>query len=263
MSKQILIYRRLEVQHANAMPAWWFLAPPSPTSFVGFGQALALKCIPKDQQKSFLGVSIVFHEHEFLAEKLKSNLSPHQFRAASFVDEQDYADGVSLSMQPTARCRMTVSVAVVFDEDAEIDDYAVEAFSHGARIAGGEIVNPQDPARGEKISDFREAVQSGFGVHLRSDLMAPLPGEDRLDALLRATRPDHDTRKENPWVMPALLGYAQITNFAIRGNSRESLPHAFVEPLIGLIQLKSVRQEPDLPVWSYQRPHERAFTVGY
>ena len=269
MSQQILLFRRLDVADVNAMPAWWFIAPPSPTAYVGFGQALALKCLSEEDRGAFQGVGIIHHDFRLRAEKIPRaphEWSPHQFRGASLVDEKDYATpgikGLALSLQPSVRCDVTTSIAVVFDGDVEIDDDRVAGFTHSARLSGGQILNPHDPIRVGNMEEARQAIGNGFSVHLREDLMQPKPGEDNLDALLRATHPDAQTRAEMPWVMPSLLGYATITDIAQRAFARDGLPHAFAEPLVGLVQMKSLRQA-EIPVWKYQRPHERVFSVGY
>lgn len=265
MSYAIVVFPRLEVTAANAMPAWWFIAPPSPTSYVGFGQSLALRCVVDAPPDAFVGVGIVLHDYRLRAEKVRGAYSylPHQLRSASFINKEDHvANSTSLSLQPTARCDMTVSVAVVFKEDTNIDPDRVRRFMHNARIAGGVVTQSRAHTLESSHSDVRKRLGTGFAVHSRLDLMVPGDGKDPLDALLQATRPDAQTREKHPWVIPATLGYAAVTDIEDRVWTRDGHPHAFAEPLVGLVQLKPLKQAA-IPTWRYQQPAKDVFLVGY
>jgi len=93
MSQFIVLLPRLEVTGANAQGAWWFLAPPGPTAYVGFGQALALKCLPPGAGHEFVGVGAVVHDYRLRAEKIAKTYSwlPHQLRAAALINGDDYS----------------------------------------------------------------------------------------------------------------------------------------------------------------------------
>lgn len=270
MSQFIVLLHRMEVTGANAQPAWWFLAPPSPTAYVGFGQALALKCLPPDAVTDFVGVGAVIHSYRLLAEKFKGKKAtdnfwrPHQFRAAALINNHDYVAGtMALSAQPTARCDLTVSLAIVFENGDGVSVDKVKVFMRNARLAGGVVAaDSPDIDFIEGMAQVRARIKTGFAVHARPDLMVPAAGEDALDALLHATLPTKENRDANPWVMPATLGYATVTKIQDRVWTRDGHPHAFAEPLVGLVQLKSLKDAP-IPVWKYQRPFERVFLVGH
>lgn len=269
MSKFIVLFPRLEISGANAQPAWWFVAPPSPTAYVGFGQALALKCLPPDSNDEFIGVGAVVHDFRLRAERLPDSYQwhPHQHRGATLIDKDDYADTktLALSAQPSARCDLTVSLAVVFEEGASVDAEMIERFMRSARVAGGAVEG--DAIKYELHADMaqvKQRLKTGFSLHARPDLMKPRIGEDTLDALLRATCPTADNLKANPWVMPALFGFSRITPVQDRIWTRDGHPHAFAEPLVGLVQLKPLRDAP-IPIWKYQKPSHsnRVFLVGH
>ena len=267
MSQFIVLLPRMEVTGANAQAAWWFLAPPSPTAYVGFGQALALKCLPPDAQHEFIGVGVVVHDYRLRAEKVEGTYQwlPHQLRAAALINGDDYSskNKNALSLQPTARCDLTVSLAVVFNEDAKVDMKQVTKFLYNARIAGGVVGSDSpEPILLEKMGQARDAIKRGFALHARPDLMEPASGEDTLDALLRATLPTKENRLANPWVMPATFGYATVKKIQDRVWTRDGHPHAFAEPLVGLVQLKSLK-EASIPVWKFKRSSERVFVVGH
>ncbi len=267
MSQFIVLLPRMEVSGANAQPAWWFLAPPSPTAYVGFGQALALKCLPPGAINDFIGVGAVVHDYRLRAEKLPDSYSllPHQLRAAALINADDYSskNKNALSLQPTARCDLTLSLAIVFEEGASVSADKVEVFMRNARLAGG-VVAADSPEFEfiEGMAQVRARLKTGFAVHARPDLMVPAAGEDALDALMHATLPTKENLDANPWVMPATMGYATVTKIQDRVWTRDGHAHAFAEPLVGLVQLKSLKDEP-IPVWKYQRPSERVFLVGH
>jgi CRISPR-associated protein Csy2 len=267
MSQFIVLLPRLEVTGANAQGAWWFLAPPGPTAYVGFGQALALKCLPPGAGHEFVGVGAVVHDYRLRAEKIAKTYSwlPHQLRAAALINGDDYSskNKNALSLQPTARCDLTVSLAIVFEEGASVDQDKLEVFMRSARIAGGVVsVNSLDPVYLDNMGQVRERLGTGSALHARPDLMVPASGEDTLDALLRATQPTREAREANPWIIPATMGYAKVTKAQERVWTRDGHLHAFAEPLVGLVQLKSLKAA-SIPVWKFKKPSDRVFLVGH
>lgn len=268
MNHTYLILPRLHVCNANAQPAAWMIGPPPVTAYAGFAHALARACGAGHHQ----GVGIVHHDIQFLGEVEKGTLYPHQFRAASFIDKDDYASSNkhALSLQPSARCHLTVSLAIRFDAELPVDLQRVAAFLRGARLAGGAIVShlfseTKDDCLLEDERDvarITKAIGAGFGLHERTDLMSlQADDEDLLDTFLRVTDRSHTRDKEDSWILPTALGYAQITPARPRANVRGGLPHAFAEPLIGLIQYRQLRTH-DLPFWRYTCPRPGVFVVS-
>lgn len=267
MSKLIVLLPRLNVSDANAQGAWWFVGPPGPTAYAGFGLALARTCLPPEQLSAFVGVGVVLHDHRLRAEKPPNSYSwlPHQFRAAALINDKDYSkkNKHALSLQPSARCDLKISLAVVFKPGCDLDPDKVEKFMRNARIAGGVVgAERHNTMLLSNMDEVCDVLKSGFALHSRQDLMQPAEGEDSLDALLRATQPTKENMRANPWLMPATMGFATVTAAKDRVWTRDGLPHAFAEPLVGLAQWKSIRRTPSIPVWKYQRPSERVFVVG-
>ncbi len=270
MSKYIVI-PNIKVQNANAQPAYWMVSAPSITAYVGFAHALAM-CIG---EKAHEGIAIVHHDIQFLGEKLtgengQHNLFPHQFRAAGFIDKDDYvANGHSLSDQPTARCHLNISLVVAMPEKSKIDSTSIERFLRGARLAGGSIIkfgeikydcNNHEAA----INAIRK---TGFSIVERQDLMELQNGDrDIIDVILRNTlryveKPNKEKLTDNTgWIVPSCLGYTGISSLKKRNKSRNELPHIYVEPLVGLIQYQSVRTA-GLHFWRYKNPQTNLFIV--
>lgn len=255
MAQQVyLTIPRIRFSGANAQPAWWLAAAPGPMAFCGFGAALAHSMgIAKD----LIGVGAVLHDFRFRAEQQDPwRLHPHQHRAAVFIDGQDYAQGSkTLSGQPTIRGDGTASVLLAFGGRSEVAISKVDAFLRRGRIAGGSIVTHHFASgRARLHSSMAEATASiPGGSHMvdRSELLAPEEGEDPLDAFLRATRrfKGHTTGADS-FLTPYCCSYRRITPVAHRIGARDGHPHAFVEPMISLLQLRP-RAGGDIEMWRH------------
>jgi CRISPR-associated protein Csy2 len=271
MEYSYILIPHMVVQDANAQPTQLLIGAPPPTAYLGWAHNLA-RNIGASQHE---GVAIIHHDIQFLGEVDRLTLNPNQYRAASFVDQSDYAGTGTrpvLSSQPTARCHLEVSVAVRFDADESLDIGKVDGFLRGGRLAGGSIIDHRfDPTRPScNLRDqadtraLRQAIGSGFALHERQDLMIRSDEDaDLLDTLLRVTR-QNGTDEENAdrtWLQPTSLGYAQITPLAARQNARECLPHAFAESLIGLVQYRPLRDF-GLPFWQYTHPAPGVFLAS-
>lgn len=226
-----------------------------------------------------------------------------QRRGASFIDKNDYASrSNSLSLQPTASCDLTITL--VFRFSSAFDSEAVEEFLHTAKIAGGQVDSFYE--KGVKVFNSQDALindlpKSGYWIVERTDLLegSSAPLDTLLDCLtVKEKKEDgkgtqdkqsiessseekvqdvgiEGTRKKepeyirkHPWLVPTVLGYAMVTDFAKRENVRttsegQECMHAFAEPLVGPVQYVSTRgyQDP-LPFWSYQWLNEKCFIVN-
>ena len=256
--KSYLWLPRLSVHNANAMPCAWLVAAPSPTAYLGFAHQTG-----RVLGTYISGVAIVHHHLEYRGEELGSKLMPHQFRGASAIYKNDYpGGGHALSLQPSVRCNVVVSLALEIADTPSIDGSILNSWLARARIAGGTLgPDIESPELGMNWEKLIEQPKTGFHVVERSDLMNPEGNErDRLDAFLRATASDQST--ERSWVSPALLGYRAMTAIKPRQYSRDGYSHAFAEPLLGLTQFKSVHDKSEeLTFWRYYRPSPNVFLV--
>lgn len=257
-----LVIPRMEVNNANAQPAWWMIGPPPLTAYAGFSHALALAMGAARCQ----GFGVVHHDIQFLGEVAGGDFRPHQFRAASLIDKYDYSskNAHALSSQPTARCHLTVSLVIRFDDDDGLDlEDTLPRFLRGARLAGGSIVKYGKIALLGNVNEAADYLKNGHAIHERQDLMIRQEGErDMLDVVLRLTDPQRRrTDPETPsWLLPTTLGYRAITPFQNRKNARNDLPHAYAEPLVGMVQYRTLREAP-LPIWQASNPHAATFLV--
>lgn len=257
---QYIVLPRLTVSNANAQPVWWMIGPPPVTAYLGFAQALARRL----KLQSHQGIAIVHHDIQFLGETGAGfrDLHPHQYRAASFIDAKDYSskNHHALSLQPTARCHLVVSLVIRIDDNAAFPTKDIRVFLRGARLAGGTIIDAPEPTLVDaecSPEHVPRKVPSGFSVISRQDLMVKHDGErDMLDVLLRLTRRSADHSENLAWLVPTALGYAEITARQQRSGVRGDFPHAYAEPLVGLVQYRSARKA-GLHFWRYRYPQAR------
>ncbi len=265
MIYQYLLLPQLEIRNANAQPAWWIIGPPAITSYVGFAQALALKL----GIKKHLGIAVIHHDIQFLGEQWKSNFYPQQFRAAGLIDKDDYSskNEYALSTQPSARCHLRLSLLIRFHEDDQLDQRIIKRFLTYQRLAGGTITDYAKEKDNNVIiettlDNVAKKVRSGFIIKERQDLMqAQQDHEDMLDVLLRQTRYQADHQES--WIIPSQLGYRLLSPVEERLHVRDGLPHAYAEPLVGLIQHRSLREEKNFYFWHYQQLDEKTFVVTH
>lgn len=259
-----LVVPEISVRNANAQPAWWIIGPPPVTAYMGFAHAFGRHLEARPD-----GVAIVHHDIQFLGENINGSFRPAQFRSASFIDKDDYSskNPYVLSSQPTARCHLSVSLVLRFSEDLGIPENRFASFLRGRKLAGGDIVKYGSPELMARKWDPEEVVRflqknvrrSSWSLADRSDLMVRAPEDrDPLDTLLRVTRrfrkPETDREGSEDsdgtaWLMPTTVGYAEISERKSRRNLRGDLPHAYAEPLVGLVQYQSLRTN-GLHFWS-------------
>ncbi len=273
MSHYVVI-PRLEVKNANAQPAWWMIGPPPITAYMGFAHALERHLGVRHN-----GIAIIHHDAQFPGEFVSGTFRPAQFKAASFINEEDYNShnpgSPILSSQPTARCHLDCSLVLRFDEGLSLDSASIAPWLRGRRLAGGDILRHGDPVLLPYESDPEKVIRALkqtrrllWSILDRKDLMVKGENDkDPLDTLLRVTRRfKHDSGKKSvseesqkfsspePWLMPTTVGYAEISERKNRRQVRGNLPHAYAEPLVGLVQYKTLGRDTGLHFWRWSRP---------
>lgn len=270
-----LLLPRLRIRAANALAGNLAISPAQVLACVLFGHNLGLKtgCKP-------LRVAILHHDAQLLGEYGSDgfyDFHPQQRRGATFIDGVDYSskNPLALSLQPTASCHLTLSLLI--QVQGGINEKRVENFLRTARIAGGNIDGHAKIETGNELDELH--LPKGFWLIERSDL---LQGEGSpVDALVAAIgrKPARDTAPPAPadgtppplpesWLAASVLGYAMTTPFETRAGVRQTdagvtPPHAFCEPLLGLVQYVSPRdygQRP-IPWWEHGWLQDDVFVV--
>lgn len=273
MNEEYLLLPRLEVRTANAQSTWWLInaAPVVAANLFAHNLGRVTGAFPRR-------VGILHHDAQFLGEVFYRQFRPQQRRGAVYINGDDYSskNKHALSLQPTATCHLTLSLVLAFDAlEGSPSISEAENFLAGARLAGGQVVGHGKPDAAGSLPELRQVLPAGYWLVERPDLInAADSSADPLDALIAAcSRPrrrwkdrsgDPETAP-NPdsWVVPATLGYALLNEPADRPGAREGHPHAYAEPLVGLVQYLSLRQLADqaLPFWRTVWPRDDVFLV--
>jgi CRISPR-associated protein Csy2 len=255
--KTTLLIPRIEVAGANAIATPYLINTCPLFAATGFARALALALgLPT------AGVALIHHHAELHADQF-FEAQPWQRRGATYIDADDYVSknrsAPSLSVQPVATYDATLTLAIQFpDEPPPLA--AVARFLARGRLAGGQIVGHAPP----RMIDDEElrGLRGGFLVVSRADLIDP---SDRLAALFpqRQEQPQEDPQEpqdddpwaeddpEQPtaWIVPAVVGYALITEPATRAGARDGHPAAFAEPLVAPVQYRPIRSAATAPMY--------------
>ena len=155
-------------------------------------------------------------------------------------DSRDGKHPQSNSIMPEALADIEVKLMLVCGRDVEPQD--VEDVVLSMRLAGGRIARV-DVARFENPTDAaRNALRGGYLVDDVTPLMAGADGNDGpVDPALALF--ETLAERSSPWMAPANLGYALLENPQTnRAGTRDGYPHAFCEPMIGLVRFVSSRQ---------------------
>jgi len=143
-----------------------------------------------------------------------------------------------MSYQPGATTTVELSLLLHFPDGFSLDDLKDQMRS--ARIGGGRVMSYGFIQSFENdISHAIDKLPAGYWLAEASDVVAKrlALGESMTEALL--TRVKASEGIESGWYVPVTLGYATITDFEQREGSRDGLPHAFAEPVVGLTRLLS------------------------
>ncbi|MDE3020553.1 MAG: hypothetical protein KGI54_01690 [Pseudomonadota bacterium] len=247
-----LLLSRVEVSGANAQSAYPVISGISPLAYLGFARKLAL--IYSNDICDRIGVSILHHDIEMHGE-MGYRFQPAQYRGAALTTtgkrgkSDDYVGGgMSMSLQPTARC--DVSVSLILSGINKKSEAEIRMDVLRMRIAGGHIASV---GKIKWFESYDEAVQragSGYFVVERSDILGG--AEDKVRAMLLALA---SRKVGDGWIVPVGLGYLPVTESSKKEGVRGDLLHTYAEPLIGLVQYRSGRnirklKEP-IPVWRY------------
>jgi len=272
MSVRYLVIPRIQVQHANAMQAWWLMAPPSPMTVQGFSRAMGLHCGFRHRS-----IALCHHGVQWLAQE-KNNwhsglrnkkVLPQQQQGATFIDRQDHiSSGFAKGLQPTARCHVEMSLILDLGE-SPFDSQVAKDFLWSARLGGGVISRHGEPTLCTSTEQATQKIGGGFWVVDRSDLVEQkmqkqhLSGTEAIISVLSENsrqrnhyyglpeKKQQEVAKPDSWLSANVVGFAALENAKARIGIREGLLHAYAEPLVGLIQYRSLHTDKAIPFWQY------------
>ncbi|WP_196801799.1 type I-F CRISPR-associated protein Csy2 [Thioalkalivibrio sp. ALE23] len=243
----------MRVQAANALVTPSMISPCPIMAAVMFGHALGdtIGC-------ETTGVAIIHHDAQLRGERMnphkRKEFQPHQMRSATYINGKDYANksnGPTLSLQPVALADLEWSIILELSCDGEAGLNAGQIKKlrkrlRGGRLAGGQIVgysaaDEAFPALLGKEGAIAKKIGGGHALIDRSDRLIH-PERSRLEQLMKIGTGDRDVvAEESGFFVPAPMGYAMVTEFEERKGSREGLPHAFGEIMVGLAEYAGIR----------------------
>lgn len=259
-----LVFPRVRVQAANMLAASFLMGGPPVFAAYGLGEAL---CFHLGGGAKVTGMALIHHNREALGQSFYGVFSPQQRRAAAFTfghsaNGSDYSskNAHALSLQPVACAHLRVSV--IWEMEQVMDEVKARDFLHRARLSGGLVTGHGEIVLEDSLKAAFDRVGNGYVIKDRRDL---LENRDKHQAelLVEALGAQPAAGGDNTWLSATCVGYAAITPFEHRGGARGGYAHAFAEPLVGMVQYRSLRQwreESDVeealwrPAWLDDRP---------
>lgn len=259
-----LVFPRVRVQAANMLAASFLIGGPPVFAAYGLGEAL---CFHLGGGAKVTGMALIHHNREALGQSFYGVFSPQQRRAAAFTfgnsaNGSDYSskNAHALSLQPVACAHLRVSV--IWEMEQVMDEVKARDFLHRARLSGGLVTGHGEIVLEDSLKAAFDRVGNGYVIKDRRDLLESR-NKHQAELLVEALGTQPVTGEDNTWLSATCVGYAAITPFEHRGGVRGGYAHAFAEPLVGMVQYRSLRQwreESDVeealwrPVWLDDRP---------
>ena len=250
------LIKNMDIRGANALSAYPVASGVSPLAIAGFVRNLAIKLGLNSTEN--LGFSIVHHSTSIRAEEAGFKLIPLQkigalltCSSAGKTGSTDYStESMSLALQPVVECDTTMSVVIDF-EDIGITKESIQQAVLVMRVAGGQIQSCGAVYECESFNDAIKKAGIGYVYTERSDLLSVEP-ENRVKAFVDNLYPinlpkNHEFKKqahENKAarIVPFNLGWLPLTDIKPNAASRKGFDHAFVEPLVGLLEILPARK---------------------
>ena len=238
-----LVFPRVRVQAANMLSASFLMGGPPVFAAYGLGEAL---CFHLGGGAKVTGMALIHHNREALGLSFYGVFSPQQRRAAAFTfgksaNGSDYSskNPHALSLQPVACAHLRVSIIWELEQVAGVKE--AREFLHRARLSGGLVTGHGEIVLEDSLEAAFDRVGNGYVVTDRRDMLED-KGKNQAELLVEALGAQPSAGEDNTWLSATCLGYAAITSFEHRGGARCGYPHAFAEPLVGMVQYRSLRQ---------------------
>ena len=238
-----LVFPRVRVQAANMLSASFLMGGPPVFAAYGLGEAL---CFHRGGGAKVTGMALIHHNREALGQSFYGVFSPQQRRAAAFTfgksaNGSDYSskNPHALSLQPVACAHLRVSIIWKLEQVAGVME--AREFLHRARLSGGLVTGHGEIVLEDSLEAAFDRVGNGYVVTDRRDMLED-KGKNQAELLVEVLGAQPAAGEDNTWLSAACLGYAAITPFEHRSGARCGYIHAFAEPLVGMVQYRSLRQ---------------------
>lgn len=136
----------------------------------------------------------------------------------------------------------------------EVNELCQAISSSLLRVGGGSCVNRPKATPHEDVKAATRQLHGKTIVTVaRPDLLAR-QNDEKVDTLDRLIRALSNKAKLGGWVIPTCIGYELISDVA-QGRYQDYLdegqPHAFVEPVLSLMELVSIKKLTEPKFWKY------------
>ena len=260
----LAVIPHIRVQGANLQTSGILLGGVPLMASTMFAHALARKLSVKDT-----GVIYIHHDRQDLGGFAYGRFTPAQRRGSAFINKNDYSskNPNALSLQPTASCHLHLSLVIRFDGRRRPRLADLQKLLMNSRFAGGQItsygeVEWADDNEKTLKDVLGNTIKTGFVVLDRHDVLLAYQQSQNLNRLQAFTRLlaltkdglNHAFGEYHglSFLSATNLGYALLEEpktdrTGVRqaytlDNDVIETPHAYAEPLIGLVQYVSIRQ---------------------
>ena len=260
----LAVIPHIRLQGANLQTSGILLGGVPLMASTMFAHALARKLSVKDT-----GVIYIHHDRQDLGGFAYGRFTPAQRRGSAFINKNDYSskNPNALSLQPTASCHLHLSLVIRFDGRRRPRLADLQKLLMNSRFAGGQItsygeVEWADDNEKTLKDVLSNTIKTGFVVLDRQDVLLAYQQSQNLNRLQAFTRLlaltrdglNHAFGEHHglSFLSATNLGYALLEEpktdrTGVRqaytlDNDVIETPHAYAEPLIGLVQYVSIRQ---------------------
>ncbi|MEC7119077.1 MAG: type I-F CRISPR-associated protein Csy2 [Pseudomonadota bacterium] len=291
-----LVFKRLSIQHANAISSPITYGFPAVTAFLGACHALSRRLAehPKLNPFSLRGVLIACHDCQPLVYRESA------YRDYSFNQTRNPIgkDGATAAIIEEGKCHLTVSLAVeVYSHDVLLDDSEhelngllrkqVTQWVQQQRIAGGSVQPLPDNQAAKfypasKVDEIKRAIMPAFVlmdardalIDITQHLQQTNPDATALDALIETCTLHHipETVKDQVtwkttsvktgrgWLVPIPVGYQGISEEFEAGQlahcRNPEYPSQYVETIYSLGQWVFPHRIDDIAKAFWQYQHD-------
>jgi len=203
-----------------------------------------------------VGISYIHKEYKYNGIKEYGNLKSTNVAGFNNINADIFHKTPGAFLQPNIVGDLMISLVLIFNDDANINVDDIKSAIRHSKFAGGDIITYYVNDIVNDVDKLKHLIKGGFYLFDRKDLLEN--STNRLDTLIT-----NICSKKESWLIPTKMGYLLAETPKIRKGIRENhnYKHALVEPLLGLVQLISVRQCNNLPFWEYSSVINKAFVV--
>ncbi len=261
----MIIIPRIFVTGANAQSAYSFVTGVSPLAWLGLARKLAIDINGLEGSEK-VRISILHHHMEMKGENHYGDILPSQLRSAELTTRKQTQ--MSMGLQPIANCNLKATLII---DGINASSEKVKKHLLKLRLAGGAIESFGEIIQCE-IDEILFKTKGGFFIK-EFDCLSGIAPQDKIKAFLSLLLKTKDKNEEieknedtknKKWLSPMNLGYIAVTDFNEKENSRFSLPHAYAEPLVGMIEYVSKNKIEDfsqIPFWEYSNTIKNVFVA--